>query len=167
MRIEPRKKLRITVIEDSQNDPVVKVMTTGLHKGSDNEPVRSAVYGPDSWVYKGRVLKVEGAETISEEELRLRIKREVVRHSREMDRIRREVEAFENLDKLPSARREQIPEPVRIFVWQRDRGQCVECGSRERLEFDHIIPVAEGGATTARNIQLLCEPCNRKKGRRI
>jgi 5-methylcytosine-specific restriction endonuclease McrA len=44
---------------------------------------------------------------------------------------------------------------------------CEECGSKERLEFDHIIPVIEGGATTARNIQLLCESCNRRKGRTI
>lgn len=50
------------------------------------------------------------------------------------------------------------------FVWQRDRGQCVKCGSRERLEFDHIIPLVAGGSSTERNIQLLCETCNRSKG---
>ena len=69
-----------------------------------------------------------------------------------------------NLQQRPSARRERIPELVRRFVWQRDGGQCVACGSKERLEFDHIIPVIEGGANTERNIQLLCESCKRKKG---
>ncbi len=64
-------------------------------------------------------------------------------------------------------RREALPESVRLFVWQRDQGMCVYCGSRELLEFDHIIPVSEGGSNTERNIQLLCEPCNRKKGKRI
>ena len=37
------------------------------------------------------------------------------------------------------------------------------CGSNENLEFDHIIPFSEGGANTYRNIQLLCQPCNRSK----
>jgi hypothetical protein len=64
-------------------------------------------------------------------------------------------------------RREAIPERVRHDVWRRDRGTCVECGSRGRLEFDHIIPVSRGGANTARNIELRCEPCNRRKGARI
>jgi 5-methylcytosine-specific restriction endonuclease McrA len=52
-------------------------------------------------------------------------------------------------------------------VWQRDQGQCVQCGSREKLEFDHIIPVAEGGSSTERNVQLLCEACNRRKGKSV
>lgn len=57
-----------------------------------------------------------------------------------------------------------ITRQVKIAVWQRDRGQCVECGSKELLEYDHIIPVSKGGSNTERNIQLLCEKCNRKKG---
>ena len=51
-----------------------------------------------------------------------------------------------------------------MFVWQRDEGKCVRCGSNERLEYDHIIPVSKGGSSTKRNIQLLCELCNRSKG---
>lgn len=57
-----------------------------------------------------------------------------------------------------------ITSEVRREVWRRDEGRCTTCGSQERLEFDHIIPVALGGSNTARNIQLLCEPCNRRKG---
>jgi len=44
---------------------------------------------------------------------------------------------------------------------------CVECGSQERLEYDHIIPVSKGGSNTERNIQLLCEKCNRGKAAAI
>jgi hypothetical protein len=66
-----------------------------------------------------------------------------------------------------AARREAIPERVRHEVWRRDLGTCVECGSRARLEFDHIIPVSRGGSNTTRNIELRCEPCNRRKGARI
>ncbi|MGG5505071.1 HNH endonuclease [Myroides odoratimimus] len=44
---------------------------------------------------------------------------------------------------------------------------CVKCGSKNRLEFDHIIPYSEGGSNTYRNIQLLCENCNRVKSNKI
>ena len=64
-------------------------------------------------------------------------------------------------------RREPIPESVRHEVWRRDEGRCVDCGSRDRLEFDHIVPVSEGGSNTARNLELRCESCNRRKAARI
>jgi hypothetical protein len=63
-----------------------------------------------------------------------------------------------------SPARPPILEEVRIAVWRRDRGRCVRCGSQRNLEFDHIIPIALGGSNTARNLQLLCEACNREKG---
>jgi hypothetical protein len=62
------------------------------------------------------------------------------------------------------ALREPLSDAVKAFVWQRDGGRCVGCGARERLEFDHVIPLALGGSNTARNLQLLCESCNRRKG---
>jgi hypothetical protein len=67
----------------------------------------------------------------------------------------------------PAGRREPIAERVRHEVWRRDGGRCVDCGSGFRLEFDHIIPVSRGGSNTARNIELRCEPCNRRKGARV
>jgi hypothetical protein len=60
-----------------------------------------------------------------------------------------------------------IPLNVRDEVWRRDQGKCVNCGSREKLAFDHIIPISKGGSNTARNIELLCEKCNRSKSDRI
>ncbi|MFX1487978.1 MAG: HNH endonuclease [Promethearchaeota archaeon] len=60
-----------------------------------------------------------------------------------------------------------IPKRVQREVWKRDQGMCVECGSKEYLEFDHIIPFSKGGSNTARNIQLLCANCNRKKSNNI
>jgi hypothetical protein len=62
------------------------------------------------------------------------------------------------------ARREPIVEEVRRAVFRRDGGRCVSCGSAELLQFDHVIPVAMGGASTPENLQLLCAPCNREKG---
>jgi hypothetical protein len=63
--------------------------------------------------------------------------------------------------------RPPILKSVKMYVWQRDGGRCVECGSKERLEYDHIIPVSKGGSNTDRNLQLLCERCNRSKGASI
>ncbi|MET8776285.1 TerD family protein [Nocardia sp. NPDC004654] len=60
-----------------------------------------------------------------------------------------------------------IPQEVKAEVWQRDGGKCVECASAHYLEFDHVIPLSRGGATSASNLQILCRACNRAKGARI
>lgn len=60
-----------------------------------------------------------------------------------------------------------IPKKIKDDVWNRDGGKCVECGSNHKLEFDHIVPFSKGGSNTYRNIQLLCESCNRKKSDKI
>jgi hypothetical protein len=71
---------------------------------------------------------------------------------------------FQKLAKKHASDREPIPDDVRMFVRRRDEGRCVRCGSDHRLEYDHIIPIAQGGSNTEPNIQLLCETCNRAKG---
>ena len=60
--------------------------------------------------------------------------------------------------------RRSISDETKVFVWRRDAGKCAKCGSNENLEYDHIIPWSQGGSNTARNLQLLCEACNRSKG---
>ncbi len=74
-------------------------------------------------------------------------------------------EKFES--KQSTEKREPIPEDVRFEVWRRDGGKCVRCGSQKNLEFDHIIPFSKSGSSTARNIQLLCQDCNRHKSDKI
>ncbi|HET7754722.1 MAG TPA: HNH endonuclease signature motif containing protein, partial [Anaeromyxobacteraceae bacterium] len=60
-----------------------------------------------------------------------------------------------------------IPADVRRKVWQRDQGRCTwtakngqRCGSRWKLEIDHITPAALGGPPTIDNLRLLCRPHN-------
>ncbi|MHB8637962.1 MAG: HNH endonuclease [Fimbriimonadaceae bacterium] len=89
---------------------------------------------------------------------------DVIRWLMDYERVRRrQAEGIQ-----PTQRgREPIPRSVQSFVWRRDGGRCVQCGSNERLEFDHIVPHSRGGSNTERNIQLLCERCNRSKGATI
>lgn len=121
----------------------------------------------DWWAYRSVALRVEPIELANlrnRDEIVLLIKQYVLRHDRSIEKMRREVETLENCEGLEEVVREPIPEGVRLFVWQRDKGRCVRCGSQKRLEYDHIIPVIAGGSNTERNIQLLCERCNRSKG---
>ncbi len=90
------------------------------------------------------------------------------------DRLRRQDARVERLRKIRAseeavagARRERIPEDVRVFVWTRDEGRCVRCGAEDDLQFDHVIPVARGGGNAPENIQVLCGTCNRAKADRI
>ena len=61
-----------------------------------------------------------------------------------------------------------IPTSVKLEVWKRDGGACVECGATEDLHFDHIIAWSKGGSSsTADNVQLLCGKHNLQKHDRI
>ena len=61
-----------------------------------------------------------------------------------------------------------IPTSVKLEVWRRDEGRCVECGSHDNLHFDHIIPYSKGGSSlVAENVQLLCARHNLLKSDKI
>jgi len=68
----------------------------------------------------------------------------------------------------PAKVRQPIPAEVRRQVWRRDEGCCAwigpdgrRCGSKWRLELDHIHPAALGGPSTLENLRVLCEPHNK------
>ena len=125
--------------------------------------------------------KTENKQKINEIEQK---KTEEIRH---LEEIRLKLDEQEKIDRENRIRQKQlelqreieqrqkeknesnryIPSSVRREVWRRDQGKCVNCGSKIKLEFDHIIPVSTGGSNTARNIELLCEECNRQKSNKI
>lgn len=55
---------------------------------------------------------------------------------------------------------------LRLQCFQRDDYACCECGSRARLECDHVIPVDAGGTDDLANLQTLCRDCHIVKTRR-
>lgn len=57
------------------------------------------------------------------------------------------------------------------LVIEKLKGQnykCVYCGVdiKENFSIDHIIPLSKGGTNHIENIDLVCKPCNTKKGTR-
>ena len=43
-------------------------------------------------------------------------------------------------------------------------GKCVYCGSEEKIEIEHRIPVSRGGTNLPANLVPACMSCNRSKG---
>jgi hypothetical protein len=61
-----------------------------------------------------------------------------------------------------------IPTSVKLAVWKRDKGKCIQCGSSDNLHFDHILPYSKGGTSLKEeNIQLLCARHNLQKHDKI
>ena len=127
------------------------------------------------WFYKGYVYAPSEVRKRDIDELRNEVlsKEQISLVILELyDNERRKFERLKNLysvssDEHEGYKRPRIPEKIRVDVWRRDEGKCVKCGNREKLEYDHIIPISKGGSNTTRNIELLCEKCNRSKGANI
>lgn len=56
---------------------------------------------------------------------------------------------------------------VKNRLFRAQQGRCAYCGRTHRwdyLEIDHKHPVSRGGGDEIANLQLLCSPCNMRKG---
>jgi hypothetical protein len=65
-----------------------------------------------------------------------------------------------------NTRARHVPAAIRREVWKRDDGRCAfvggegRCNERGFLECHHVVPFADGGETTAANLQLRCRAHN-------
>lgn len=129
---------------------------------SSREPVRFATRGVRRyWLFKSEVYESEDAR-LTADDVRALVNETENRRRLKLEKAHALQAMRERLDSR--ARREPLAQEVKLLVWQRDGGRCVQCGEQRDLEFDHIIPISMGGANTVRNLQLLCERCNRRKG---
>ncbi len=127
----------------------------------NERPVTNKKNGDETWWMFQDVFWVED-EGLNSEEVKARV---LDKRARERRKTERAVQAMEQRTIAEQVvARPQIADDVKIFIWQRDQGKCVNCGRTDLLEYDHIIPLHMGGSNTARNLQLLCESCNRLKG---
>ncbi len=123
--------------------------------------------------------EIRAQEISKENELKEILKQEILAKEREKSekekrqrlkiQVRKELieEGIISSINEPGLKREPISKEVLDRVWNRDGGKCVKCGSQEKIEFDHIIPFSKGGSDTYRNLQILCEKCNREKSNSI
>jgi hypothetical protein len=61
------------------------------------------------------------------------------------------------------AERENLPPGLRFKILVRDNFRCVYCGKtkdEERIDVDHVIPVASGGTNDPGNLVAACWTCN-------
>lgn len=147
---------------------MIKSPVSGIFEFNNNKLIK---YGEE--ICRIKKYKAQDKERIIQQLEYDEIKQSVLKKERKK-RIERET-----LDELISegkifntyikknGNRETIPMEIASAVWNRDGGKCCICGSKENLEFDHIIPISKGGATSFRNLQLLCKYCNIKKSDKI
>jgi 5-methylcytosine-specific restriction endonuclease McrA len=143
-------------------DAIGAVLTKSSYRRIDAEQERAPVLLCTQgrrrwWAFKGRIYWED--EDYQRDDVAALVLARERRKERQLERARDVV----SLEAESSSGREPIPEEVRRYVFRRDGGRCAKCGSRELLQFDHVIPVALGGSGTAENLQVLCTSCNREK----
>ena len=68
---------------------------------------------------------------------------------------------------LKQTKRIRFSPRVKTQLFQQQNGHCIYCGKRKiikNLQIDHINPVVRSGPNDMSNLQLLCAPCNQRKG---
>jgi 5-methylcytosine-specific restriction endonuclease McrA len=146
--------------------PPVQIDSSHYHHfvaAHPQHPVPVARSGPRAWWWFEDAFYWESGGYSQRDVLAL-IRDRQRKAAQRLDRAHMLLNVDEGKQQPPQGQRQPIPREVRRAVFERDGGQCVECGSKFDLQYDHLIPVALGGASTVDNLQLLCGECNRLKG---
>lgn len=72
---------------------------------------------------------------------------------------------FDLFDDRP--RRKTISKDYKEALFARQKGRCMYCGKKDemgRFHIDHKTPFSRNGSDRLANLQLLCGPCNTRKG---
>ena len=100
-----------------------------------------------------------------------RHRRESYYRNREANLVKMKEWARKNAAKVRNyqhVRRERVVQNGIFYITDKDLNRlvtspCAECGSTDRIEIDHIIPISRGGTHGIGNLQPLCYECNRSK----
>ena len=95
-------------------DSAMAAMTSG-------EPYRICDVGNKNnswWLYRGKFVIAHDIAHLSDEEQKLEVANAVLKHEKRYTQLRRQQEAFARIENTDAARRERIPDDVRLFVWQ-------------------------------------------------
>lgn len=72
-----------------------------------------------------------------------------------------------NERRIRPTKRVTWPKGLKQELMRRQDNTCVYCGYRRiarSLDIDHVIPAVRGGSNDASNLQVICRPCNQRKG---
>ena len=72
-----------------------------------------------------------------------------------------------NERRIRPTKRVTWPKGLKQELMKRQDNTCVYCGYRRiarTLDIDHMIPAVRGGTNDESNLQVICRPCNQRKG---
>ena len=75
----------------------------------------------------------------------------------------KEAPEYEQDERMETWASRYVSDQTRKELLDKAAHKCQECGSREKLEVDHIVPISRGGDGKIENLRILCRSCNRKK----
>lgn len=72
-----------------------------------------------------------------------------------------------DVDKVIQLNNRKMSKSLREKIFEKYNNQCNYCNSKTNLVVDHIFPISKGGDSKEENLQVLCAPCNARKGSKV